>query len=186
MKFVFAAFAGLCMAASPTVLHAQEAEEEVTRPTNLQLAQEIVDQGFPEEGRMAMFSGVASQMIAQIRNSMPMIGEVPKLDAAMDRHVVRTTELMESVLADHMDDLMDGIVIAYAESFERDELEGLHAFITSPAGQGFLAKSTMVMSHPEFAAANQRYIDEYMPRAMNLNQEFQADVMRIISEMQAQ
>jgi len=172
--------------ASPAVGHAQEAGTQVAAPTNLQLAQEIVDQGFPEEGRMAIFSGVASQLIAQIRNSLPKLGDVPKLDDAMDRHVARSTALMEDVLADHVDDLMSGMVVAYAESFDRDELEGLHAFITSSAGQGFLAKSTVVMSHPAFAAANQRYIDEYIPRAMTLNQEFQEEVMKIVSELQAQ
>lgn len=153
--------------------------------TEMQMAQEIVDRGFPEDQRMAMFPGFASELIKQLRTAMPATGQVPKIDAAVDRYIGKIMVVMEEVLADHMDDLMGSLVVAYAESLEREQLEGLHSFIMSPAGEGFLAKSANVMQNPTFANANMGYMADYMPKAQQLQSEFQSEIMQIAMELEA-
>lgn len=131
---------------------------------------------------MEMFTGFVGEMIDQFIASNPDLTREPQLRAAVDRYSGRVVALTEEVLSDHIDDLMEALVIGYSEHFTRAELECLHAFISSEAGHGFLARSTQIMAHPLVAEANQRYMADYMARVPALQAEFQADLMRIIDE----
>lgn len=171
--------AGALALALPSLAAAQDSAPPAGE---MQLAREIVDQGFPEESRMAMFTGVATDLIAQIRQSIPGAKDDPEMMAAIDAHAERTIGVMKDVLGDHLDPLMDSLVLAYAETFSREELEGLHGFITSPAGHGFLARSAEMTSHPAFAGANQAYMADFMAHLPNLQEQLRADVTAIMEK----
>ena len=179
MKILAACAAGALAFVIPTsTAFAQDAA--TAQLTELQLAQQIVDRGFPDEERIAIFTGVATDMMSQIRASLPSEARKPAVDAILDAHMERVLGTMDELLAVHMDPLMAGLVTAYSETFTREELEGLHTFIMSPAGEGFLARTATMMAHPAFAEANQEYMSDFMARLPSLQQQLQTDLMRAL------
>lgn len=149
---------------------------------NRQLAAQIVEYGYPPEGRLAMFMNVADEVSGQLIAAMPNVMEDPQMRAVVERHAERISAGTRDVLEDHIDNLMEALAIAYAENFTRAELEGLHAFVSSPAGRGFLARSTAVASHPAFVKANQAYLAQYMAKLPRLQDQFMAEVRALLRE----
>ena len=171
-------FAALSLTlATPVEVWAQDVP--ATELTNLQLAREIVDRGYPVEGRMDMFTSFVDELISQMRTAGPAAAGDAQLSAVLDKYGERVVELTRKVLGRHLDEIMEGMVLAYADTFTRDELEGLHAFISSPAGEGFLARSMAVMSHPAYAQANQDYMADYMRQMPGLEAELRAELSRL-------
>ncbi|WP_158610963.1 DUF2059 domain-containing protein [Aurantiacibacter spongiae] len=184
MRAIRTAIAGAALiAAMPFAACAQEAER--APPTELGLAREIIDNGFPPETRMDLFTGFVDQLTAQMLNTAAGLRDDPKLAAALERHRERVIALSRRTLEDHLGPLMDSMALAYADTFTRAELEGLHAFVTSPAGHGFLARSMEINSHPAFAEANQAYMNDYMEGVPALQDQLRADVTRIMQERQS-
>ena len=177
MKAIFAGtiLAAACVTATSAT--AQEASHAAS--IEMQLAGDIIANGFPPETRLEMFDATIEQMLAQMRASLPQLGQDPKLDAAFDRHVSRVRETAMQVLAGHVDPIMDSLVVAYADEFTEAELRGLHGFIMSPEGRGFLSRTAEVNGHPAFAAANQAYMTEYLSHMPDLMQQLRADVERV-------
>lgn len=174
--------AALLALATPAAVLAQDAAPAA--PSSLVLAQEIVDAGFPANQRMAMFSASTRELMAQVRQSLGPETRKPAVEDVLDAYEARTMALTEQMLTRHLDALMQGIVVAYAETLNREQLEGLHSFVTSPAGRGFLAQSTLMMSHPAFAEANTAYMTDYLAELPRLQQQLREDLTRAMSEAQ--
>jgi hypothetical protein len=181
MKLYLASGLALSLAASSfsTPAMAQQAE---TLELRHQLAQEIIDRGFPEETRMDLFGGVMQQLVAQLNVAQPELAENPVVQEIVLAYQQRAIALGMATLENHMDALMEALAASYAEIYSLDELHGFHAFVTTPQGYGFLAKSSAAAGHPAFAAANQAYMNEYMAQIPQLQQELREELLTALAE----
>ncbi len=165
---LLAAALGTALFASPAL--AQEAEpqngeaqaSEAPSPAKLALAQEIVAKGFPEDMREEMFFASVDQMTKQMRaatlKSMPV--EDPGVTEILDGWLADYIAQSKEVLRGYIPRMMDGLARSYATMFTERELSDIVAFVSTPSGQRFMVLSSAVMAEPNFAEANQAYIDE--------------------------
>lgn len=175
----FSIFAAIGLAAAtPASALAQEDVSATTAPNEAQLvlAREVIDNGFPPETRIDAMLGVADQMIGQIMAANPNIDSDPRVRRVMDDFAESVIDTTRSVLEGHMDGLMEGMAIAYAESFSEPELLALRDFVSTEEGYGFLTRITHINSHPAYAEANQRYVNDYMTHMPALMAELQASL----------
>lgn len=183
MKRNFAFAASMALLAPSTASFAQEAATatDVAQVSDIELAREVIALGFPEETRMDSMVGIADQIITQMRAGNPQWQSDPRMERVFDRFAARVLETTREVLARHIDDMMEGMALAYADSFSREELLAIREFVSSPAGRGFLTRVTDLNTHPAYAEANQAYVDEYMTYMPALQQEFMRDLTETLS-----
>ncbi|MEM9501842.1 MAG: DUF2059 domain-containing protein [Pseudomonadota bacterium] len=135
--------------------------------TRIDLANQILARSYPEETREPMFRAVAEQMEAQmlqtLRGQVDDEGALAIIQAWQDR----ISEETNLVLKQAIPDLMNSWAISFSEVFSEQELRDILAFVSTDTGQSFMLKSADVVSHPDFAAANQRYMDETMAIVMS-------------------
>jgi len=182
MKIVTAIAAAAISLAVPAQVSAQDAAPAGISATEMQLARDIIDNGFPPETRMGMFDEVINQLLVQMRASMPDLQSDPQMAAVFDRHVERVRATSMDVLSRHIDPIMESMVVAYADQFSEAELRGLHGFIMTPEGHGFLARTAEINGHPAFAQANQAYMQEYLAQMPQLMEQLRADVEQARAE----
>lgn len=159
-----ALMAGTLFAAQPVL--AQEAQEQPQSleisATSLALAREIVDLGFPEDTREAIFFATGDQMEAQVRDAM--MKALPDLDegaiAILDEWIAEMNAKSKAILRRHIPGLIEGMARSYAVIFTEQELRDILGFVSTPSGQRFFELSAAVMGESNFAAANQAYMDE--------------------------
>jgi hypothetical protein len=172
-----AAAFGAVLLASPALAQdagpqAGEAQaSETPGPAKIALAREIVANGFPEDMREEMFFASVDQMTTQMREatlkSMPVedAGALEVLDGWLADYIAQSKE----VLRGYIPRMMEGLTLSYATMFTERELADIAAFASTPSGQRFMVLSSAVMAEPNFASANQAYIDEIqagLPAAM--------------------
>ncbi|MEM1195891.1 MAG: DUF2059 domain-containing protein [Pseudomonadota bacterium] len=163
MKALFFIVAGAMFAAP---LSAQEEASNTAPPqtevssARLELANQIIDLAYPSDTRMAMFQKVSEQMEAQMLQSLQGIindeGALAILSEWQEGMSVKTDAILER----NVPLLMKAWALAYADIYTEPELRDILAFVSTPTGKVFLSKTNDVIGHPEFAAANQDYIDE--------------------------
>ena len=157
----------------PATAHAEEdtpdaapasPEETSVDPVALDLAEKIVEVGYPEEARENLFYGPMDQTIVQLRRSLnPYLPQDdPEAVRILDEWIVKYTAESKTILAKHIPAIMDGMAKAYAVLFTQDELRDILAFVETDSGKQFLDRMPAVMGEPGFAAANQAYLDESM------------------------
>ncbi len=173
----------LCLSV-PTTVYAQQVADEAVEQRH-QLAREIVERGFPQESRMELFGGVMQQLISQLNVAQPQLAEDAEIQSLVQRFQQRAIDIGMDTLASHMGPIMDGLALAYADIYSLDELQAFHAFVSSPQGYGFLAKSSATTAHPAFAAANQSYINEYMAKVPQLQGELREELMELLSRRES-
>ncbi|UAB77081.1 DUF2059 domain-containing protein [Erythrobacter sp. SCSIO 43205] len=175
-KLLVSAFAAsLALASSHTPALAQEAGGDalVAEPSaaKLALALEIIDLGFPEETREEIFFASMDQMMVQTREAslkaygLDDEGAIAVLDQWLADYILESKEVLRS----HIPSLMAGMQRSYAAMFTLQELRDIRAFVATPSGQRFFELSSAVLAEPNFANANQAYMDEVqaqMPAAM--------------------
>jgi len=173
MKFVLQNLAAAALSfviVAPAAM-AQDVEEDTVSAAALDaersaLAQAIIDRAFPEETRLAMFQATADQMQAQMTQSLGNIITDEGAMAILTKWQVETLAESSLLLEQNVPLLMDAWASAYADIHTKQELEDILDFVSTPSGQAFMAKSTEVMAHPAFAAANQTYMDQTMELVM--------------------
>ena len=155
----------LCM--QPALVWAQVGgQPDAVAPAaeKIALAQRIVDLGYPRERREAMFFAAMDQMVGQMReattNSLPASdeGAMAIVDDWTRRYIADSKQVMRR----HIPFLMDGMVQSYAAMFTTVELQDILAFVSTPSGQRFFELSPAVLAEPNFARANQGYMNEVM------------------------
>ncbi|MDY7099148.1 MAG: DUF2059 domain-containing protein [Pseudomonadota bacterium] len=147
------------------------AESVEPSAANLVLARQIVDLGFPEDTREALFFGAMDQMMIQTREASLKAYQLedPEMVAILDAWIADYIEDSKVVLRSHIPTLIDAMSKSYAVMFTRKELEDILAFVSTPSGQRFFELSSAVLAEPNFAAANQAYMNEtqaLLPGAM--------------------
>lgn len=142
-------------------------------PAMLELATQIVDIGYPEETREALFYGPMDQTIVQLRKSLgPYLpSDDPEAVQILDDWIVKYTEESKVILAKHIPAIMDGMAEAYATLFSEEELRDILAFVETPSGKQFFDLMPQVMGEPGFADANQAYMDESMEKLIPAQRE---------------
>jgi len=161
----------------PTSAHARQGEEanpaaaqtgndrpitSAIDPRSRALAAQIVDLGYPEETREALFFGTMDQTVSQMRSAIApsLPNDDPGALAILDAWILEYTERSKQVLRKHIPAIMDGLTEAYAELFTQGELEDILAFVETPSGQRYFELSPAILGAEGFAMANQRYLDE--------------------------
>lgn len=158
----------------PTALASETIEEvEPVDPAMLELATQIVDIGYPEETREALFYGPMDQTIGQMRKSLgPYLpSDDPEAVKILDDWIVKYTAESKVILAKHIPAIMDGMAQAYAVLFTEEELRDILAFVETPSGKQFFDLMPQVMGEPGFADANQAYMDESMEKLIPAQRE---------------
>lgn len=160
----------------------QTGQSSTTQSSNieLQLAQEIVESGFPPETRMDVFGAVMQQVVSQLNQSMPDMQSDPEVMDIVNRFQQRVLNEGLTVLAEHMQPMMDAMAVGYSEIFTLTELQALHAYITSPEGRGFLARTATVNTHPAYVSASQVYLNEYIALVPSMQQEFRDELAALM------
>ncbi|MEL7218657.1 MAG: hypothetical protein AAGK01_09535 [Pseudomonadota bacterium] len=147
----------------------------------LDLANQILAISYPEETREPMFRAVAEQMEAQMLQSLREQLQDDEALAIIEAWQQETLAETNAVLKQAIPDLMDSWAMSFSKIYTEQELRDILAFVSTDSGRSFMLKSTQVVSHPDFAAANQRYIDktlaivmDRMPDLMNSIVEYRA------------
>ncbi len=138
-----------------------------TSNVRLSLAADIVDKSFPEETRVEMFQAVTDQMESQMMQSLNGMITDENARGTIADWQERLSVKTDAIMRNHIPALMDGWVIAYADTYSEPELRDILAFVSTPSGQAFMQRSQELMSHPAFAGANQKYMDETMTVLMD-------------------
>jgi hypothetical protein len=157
----------LGLSSLPTLALAQEtpAEEQSTSAIDkqkLELATQIVDLAFPEETREEVFFATVDQMTAQMREATLQAHGLeddlllPILDDWIAEYLVGSKVILRS----HIPSLIDGMAKAYANMFSAKELADILAFVSTPSGQKFFELSSALIAEPNFANANQNYMND--------------------------
>lgn len=176
MKAIACALAvPLLLLSIPATVSAQAVAADATEQRQ-QLAREIIANGFPEEARMDIFGGTVQRLVSQLNDAQPGLPQDPAVQEIALRYQQRAVSIGLATLEGHMDDLMEGLAISYSEIYSLDELQAFHAFIMSPQGHGFLAKSSKATGHPAFSAANQAFMNEYMAQLPDLLKEMREEL----------
>ncbi|BDI61049.1 DUF2059 domain-containing protein [Qipengyuania nanhaisediminis] len=138
---------------------------------NLAIARQIMDLGFPEDTREEIFFAAMDQMMIQMREAtfqaydLEDEGAVAILDDWIAEYVVDS----KAILRAHIPSLIEGMARSYAVIFTQRELEDVLAFVATPSGQRYFELSSAVLAEPNFAQANQAYMNEtqaQLPGAM--------------------
>nr|WP_298927645.1 DUF2059 domain-containing protein [uncultured Erythrobacter sp.] len=139
-----------------------EAEALEAEAVSLDLAEKIVDIGYPEDDREAIFFGSMDQMIVQMRAALGdfMPEGDPEAVKIFDDWIVKYTGESKIILRKHIPSIMEGMTAAYAELFTEGELRDILAFVETPSGKQFFDRMPDVVSSASFADANQAYLDE--------------------------
>lgn len=150
----------------PAVGHAQETPPSAVAPrvdpAARTLAARIVEVGYPEETREALFFGTMDQTVSQMRSAIApsLPADDPGAIAILDAWILEYTQSSKQVLSKHIPDIMDGMIVAYAEIFTQEELRDILAFVETRSGQRYFELSPAILGAKSFADANQAYLDE--------------------------
>ncbi|MEM7690784.1 MAG: DUF2059 domain-containing protein [Pseudomonadota bacterium] len=158
-----AAFAAGMMLATPAAAQdsaSSPAFEASDSSSKLEMANAIIDTAYPQDARVAMFQKISEQMEGQMLQSLQGIitddGALAILTEWQKEMSVETNVILER----NIPSLMSAWAQAYADIYTEQELRDILDFVSTPSGKTFLIKTNDVIAHPEFAAANQSYIDE--------------------------
>ena len=109
-----------------------------------------------------MFFATVDQMTMQMRESV--LANIEEQDpgaiAILDEWLAEYIADGKTILRSHIPNLMNAWALSYAAIFTKEELEDILAFVSTPSGQKFFERSAAVMAEPNFAAANQAYMNE--------------------------
>lgn len=169
-KLFFPTLAAALLAGQP--LSAQPAPAETGQPSettpvdqaSVSMARQIVERSFPPETREQMLHATMDQMLAQMNIAME--SSNPDMDEGARAIVQRWQNDYVSkgkvILNAHLPAMMDALAISYARIFTHEELSDILAFVSTPSGQRFMEMSQAVVAAPEFAQANQDYMNEVL------------------------
>ncbi len=155
-------FAGPAFAEETAVSAAASSEQ-----IRLDLANEILAISYPEETREPMFRAVAEQMEAQVLQSLRDQINDDGAVAIIEDWQKETLAETNVILKESIPDLMDSWAKSFSKIYSEQELRDILAFVSTDSGKSFMLKSAEVLSHPDFAAANQRHIDKTLALVMD-------------------
>jgi hypothetical protein len=164
---------------APPIVSVSSSASTPVEPERLAIAQEVVALAFPPERRQAMFMRVADSMMAQFRQATfgPTGGPPdPGPEAIFQRLVDRVRAQIERSTAEASPELFGAFARAYARMFTRDELVQIRAFVATPAGAKFVARSAELISDPDVARANTAFMTRYLAAIKPVQEDFMREL----------
>lgn len=186
------ALAATCAVLAPPGLAAQDtsaAETATPDARSADLAREIIALGMPEEDRETVFSATMDQMLLQMREAQRQSGiatDDPQLEAIIDENLAEFRDDAVEVMRNHLPSMMEAWAIAYANIFTHEELLAIREFVRTPAGQRFFQLSPVIAAEPNFAAANQLYMNDVMAMLPGLQESLKEDMVEYFETRQAE
>lgn len=184
-----AAFAALAPATIAAQTAAAAPEAAIPDARSVQIAREIIAIGMPEEDRETVFAATMDQMLVQMREAQRQSGaasEDPQIEAIIDDNLAQFREEAMGVLRVHLPELMDGWALAYANIFTYEDLVAIREFVRTPAGQRFFQLSPAIAAEPNFAAANQLYMNDVMAMLPRLQERLREDIVEYFETQQVE
>ena len=177
----------VCVLAAPAGLCAQDAGNApapIEHEAKLGVARQIVDLGFPEAMREAMFFATMEQVSMQLREASAKAFGVEDEGALaiIDQWAAEYLSSSKDILRAHIPSLMDGMAASYAAMFTDEELADILAFVSTSSGQRFFQLSSAVLAEPNFAAANQAYMNEVQAQLPAAQRELVARILAYKAE----
>lgn len=159
---------GPAWAQAPAAPDATPAPAPTPDAERLRLGREIIDLGFPAKMREGMFFGSVDSMLGQLRKvQFAQFANDPAVKALLDEAIDGMVAEIKPIIRRNIPMFMDAYARAYAREFTREELVELRAFVATPTGRHFMARSTHVLEDPDFKAANEAYLRELNPIMQN-------------------
>lgn len=160
MRFVIL-MAGLAlMAGIPAGAFAQD-QAAADQQAELAKARAIMEIMFPPAEREQTFGVLMSQVLDQFRSSLPAEAVTdPQLRAILDRYLDSVPDRLGPTVKTHLPKIIEATAKAYTHEFTLAELNDIHAFAQSPAGEHYLKRSTALIGDPDVAAANTAFFSE--------------------------
>jgi hypothetical protein len=146
--------------AAPCLAQPSPMAAEKIDPQSLSIAKEIVELAYPPEARQALFARNLEAVMTQSRAAATEAdgGPLdPGAEAILDRFTARALAAVKPIIAETSPALFAAFARAYAQTFTRDELLQIRAFVATPAGARFTQRSADVVGDPEVAEANIAY-----------------------------
>lgn len=152
--------------AAATVVAAPVAAQPAPAPasedaTKMALATRIVALAFPEDQRIAMFSGAMDNIYAQMKPSVDQVGD-KEAAAITERHInAMRTDIMDDLKA-NSGGLFDALAKAYARAFTLQQLQDIERFVATPSGAAYVQRSAEILGDPAVAEWNKAYFQRMM------------------------
>jgi hypothetical protein len=185
------AFAAALTALTPADIAAQDRPAAAAAPDarSSEIAREIIAIGMPEEDRETVFAATMDQMLRQMREAQRKSGimsEDPQVEAIIDANLAQFRDEAMGVLRTHLPAMMEGWALAYANTFSHEDLLAIREFVRTPAGQRFFQLSPAIAAEPNFAAANQLYMNDVMAMLPALQARLKKDIVDYLEAKQAE
>jgi len=137
--------------------------------TRRALAEELLERANIKESMEKSLAMVRQAIPAQMGQMQKAYGQTN--DSA---NVTREMDQVMDVVAKELswDNLKESYITLYAETFTKEELEGIIAFYKSPAGQAYTKKLPQLMQRS--MELSQKLIQQVMPRIQALAKESQS------------
>ena len=179
-----ASAAMLALLVPNTAVAQQDATSAAVDQRKLTVAREIVTLGYLEDMREAMFFGTMDQRMDQMNSAMlAPLGDDrdEELEAIVMEWQAGWAAMAKDILRSNIPSMMDAIAVSYANMFTLRELEDILAFVSTPSGKRFFVLSPAVIAEPNFAAANQKYLDEIMAELPEAQRDLQARILEYLA-----
>ena len=139
-------------------------------PASQASVEKTLDLMHAEQSVEAIWGPVEANMRQTIAKSHGETPATPEQQAAEDRVIQRAMDLMHQEM--NWGKMKPQYVKMYADTFTQEEIDGLNAFYSSPAGQAYLAKMPLLMQHS--MQLMQVQMQTLMPRMMQIMQDARA------------
>ncbi len=136
-------------------------------PASQASVEKTLDLMHAEQSVEAIWGPVEANMRQTIAKSHGETPATPEQQAAEDRVIQRAMDLMHQEM--NWGKMKPQYVKMYADTFTQEEIDGLNAFYSSPAGQAYLAKMPLLMQHS--MQLMQVQMQTLMPRMMQIMQD---------------
>jgi hypothetical protein len=151
-------------------------------PAALALAHQILDIGIPPAKRSQMFASVMDSLNEQARKNMQNLALTKDKDfqALIDRSTQRMWDQVKPIMNAALPDIFESMAHAYARDFSTEDLNGILAFVKTPAGQHFFERAPNILKDPDVQAAQQRMLAQLagkLPEIMRQNKQDIADYL---------
>jgi hypothetical protein len=191
LRAIGLALAAALAAISPSGAAAQDRPAATSTPDarSVEIAREIIAIGMPEEDREIVFAATMDQMLGQMREAQRQSGvmsEDPQIEAIIDANLAQFRGEAMGVLRTHLPAMMEGWALAYANTFSHEDLLAIREFVRTPTGQRFFQLSPAIAAEPNFAAANQLYMNDVMAMLPALQARLTKDIVDYLEAKQAE
>jgi hypothetical protein len=136
MKKPFAVLLAIALTICSSIQAAPPSDESINQLLELSRAEKLMDSVW------AQMDGIMKSSMQQVAKGKPLSADE---QAIMDKQQTKMIAIMKDELS--WDNLKDGMIQVYRETFTQEEIDGIIAFYKSPAGQALIDKQPALMKN---------------------------------------